>query len=362
MAIVTTIDVSVNERAFLIENGVPVRFLPQGRTRVFAVARSIDVQRFPLTAMVADLTPEHLALVDDSVVQRVEIAEGERGVIVKKGRPVSVLVPGVHFVWRRADVRVDVVDTSSVTAEPLAAEYKRVFADKGYVETTVAEGGVALRFVDGQIDAVLPPGKHAAWSTTKTVLFTTIDLRERQLAINGQEVMTKDKVTVRLNATVGFEVRDPKRIVTSSKDAEATLYVAAQLAFRDAIATHTLDALLADRVVLAERVQESLVEKARSLGLAVVSVGVKDLVLPGEMKTLLNRVIEAQKEAEANVISRREETAATRSLLQTAKVLEENPMLLRLKELETYKELAAKVGTLHVVMGEQTLQKVDLKV
>jgi hypothetical protein len=71
---------------------------------------------------------------------------------------------------------------------------------------------------------------------------------------------------------------------------------------------------------------------------------VKDVVLPGEMKALLNRVIEAQKEAEANVILRREETAATRSLAQTAKVLGENPLLVRLKELEAYKELAAKVA------------------
>ena len=73
---------------------------------------------------------------------------------------------------------------------------------------------------------------------------------------------------------------------------------------------------------------------APALGLEVLDPGVKDLVLPGEMKVLLNRVIEAQKEAEANVILRREETAATRSMAQTAKVLGENPLLVRLKELE----------------------------
>jgi hypothetical protein len=79
------------------------------------------------------------------------------------------------------------------------------------------------------------------------------------------------------------------------------------------------------------------------------------------MRTLLNRVIEAQKDAEANVIARREETAATRSLAQTAKVLSENPLLVRLKELEAYKDLASRVGTLHVVMGESSLGKLELK-
>jgi hypothetical protein len=280
---------------------------------------------------------------------------------VKKGRPLKALLPGEHNVWRRDDVRVVILDASSTATVPLQADWKEVLTGKGYVETTVAEGGVGLRFVDGTVDAVLPAGKHAAWSTQHDVLFTTIDMRERIVAISGQEVMTKDKVTVRLNASVSYQVVDAKRLVTSSKDAEAAIYLQAQLAFRDAIATHTLDVLLADRAVLAERVASALVEKARELGMHIVSVGVKDLILPGEMKTIMNRVMEAQKEAEANVITRREETAATRSLLQTAKVLEENPMLLRLKELETYKELATKVGTLHVVMGEQTLQKIDLK-
>ena len=78
----------------------------------------------------------------------------------------------------------------------------------------------------------------------------------------------------------------------------------------------------------------AVTERAAALGLDVLDLGLKDLVLPGEMKALLNRVIEAQKEAEANVILRREETAATRSMAQTAKVLVENPLLVRLKELE----------------------------
>ncbi|RYD74807.1 MAG: slipin family protein, partial [Verrucomicrobiaceae bacterium] len=80
-----------------------------------------------------------------------------------------------------------------------------------------------------------------------------------------------------------------------------------------------------------------------------------------EMKDLLNRVIQAQKEAEANVILRREETAATRSMAQTAKVLAENPLLVRLKELEAYKDLAAKVGQVHLVLGEGAVPTLQLK-
>jgi regulator of protease activity HflC (stomatin/prohibitin superfamily) len=101
--------------------------------------------------------------------------------------------------------------------------------------------------------------------------------------------------------------------------------------------------------------------RAASMGLELIELGLKDVVLPGEMKDLLNKVIAATKEAEANVILRREETAATRSLAQTAKVLAENPLLVRLKELEAYKDLAAKVGQVHLVLGDGALERLQLK-
>jgi len=76
---------------------------------------------------------------------------------------------------------------------------------------------------------------------------------------------------------------------------------------------------------------------------------VKDIILPGDIRELMNRVIEAEKTAQANVIKRREETAATRSLLNTAKLMEDNPVLLRLKELEALEKVSEKVG--NVIVG-----------
>jgi regulator of protease activity HflC (stomatin/prohibitin superfamily) len=173
--------------------------------------------------------------------------------------------------------------------------------------------------------------------------------------------MTKDKVTLRLNVTATVKVADARRLAMVARDAAAAVYLAVQLALRDAVAVRTLDEILADRDVLVRDGGDQLKARAQVLGLELLELGVKDLVLPGEMRTLLNRVIEAQKEAEANVILRREETAATRSLAQTAKVLQENPLLIRLKELEAYKELAAKVGTVNVVLGADAMPKLELK-
>ena len=82
----------------------------------------------------------------------------------------------------------------------------------------------------------------------------------------------------------------------------------------------------------------------------------KDVVLPGDMKTLLNRVIEAEKEAAANVILRREETAATRSLANTARLMADQPVLLRLKELDAFKDIAGQINEVRLVVGADNMK------
>jgi regulator of protease activity HflC (stomatin/prohibitin superfamily) len=193
-------------------------------------------------------------------------------------------------------------------------------------------------------------------------MLAVIDLRERRLDVSGQEVMTRDKVTLRLNLSASFKVSDARRLAAVARAPDDVVYLSMQLAAREAVTTRTLDELLAGRDELAAVIAPLVRERAAVVGLELIELGVKDLILPGEMKDLLNKVIQAQKEAEANVILRREETAATRSMAQTAKVLAENPLVIRLKELEAYKELAQKVGQVHLVLGEGALDKLQLKI
>src|SRR5262245_59728651 len=153
-------------------------------------------------------------------------------------------------------------------------------------------------------------------------------MRRVQVVIVGQELMTCDKVTLRLFFTVDYVVEDAalaSHAVSSVKDA---IYLVVQLAARQFVSGATLDELLEGRDAMTRSLEEDAVPKALRFGARVEHVGVKDVVLPGEMKTLLNRVIEAVKEAAANVILRREETAATSSLANTARVMAEQPVLL----------------------------------
>ena len=119
----------------------------------------------------------------------------------------------------------------------------------------------------------------------------------------------------------------------------------------ESIGTRTLDALLVNKGELDRVIRDYVSARAGPHGLELEGVGVKDLILPGDMKEILNQVVQAEKVAQANVIRRREETAATRSLLNTARLMEENPILLRLKELETLEKVTEKVERLTVFGG-----------
>lgn len=367
------IEIPTHERAFLIEDGKPVKYLNPGLHSAWALFRKVRVEKLAVTNLYAELDEPRLKLVPTDDLKVITVAEHERALVTRRGKPVLWLGAGVHQIWtvdRLVDretgkvtplVKIEVIDTSAVEAKVLTADVAALAKARDYVEVTAPEGTVAVRYVNGQLDAVLPAGRHAAWNTMRTVSFANIDLRERVFAVTGQEVMTRDRVTLRLNISATMRVKDARRLAAVARAPDDVVYLAMQLAAREAITTRTLDELLVARDELTKVMTPSVAVRAEAVGLELIELGVKDVILPGEMKELLNKVIQAQKEAEANVILRREETAATRSLAQTAKVLSENPLLVRLKELEAYKELAGKVGQVHLVLGEGAMEKFQLK-
>ena len=212
-----------------------------------------------------------------------------------------------------------------------------------------------ILFVDGIQAEILGPGRHGIHTEGRTVSMIRMDLREQELQITGQDMMTADKVSVRINLLVRYRITDPEQVVRSVPDLHDALYSAAQLASRRNIAATSLDALLEGRNTLGETLLDAIQAQARAWGVELLSFDLKDLILPGPIKEILNQVLQAEKRAAANVILRREETAATRSLANTAKLLDQNPTLLRLKELETMERLAQSVGPITVLAAPDQL-------
>jgi regulator of protease activity HflC (stomatin/prohibitin superfamily) len=302
-----------------------------------------------------DVIAKSGALGDEARI--VDLKDHERAVVWVDGRVEAVLKPGLFVLWTVFhDVRVEIFDAQAVRFEhpSLAVIAQAKGAGLLLEAATIEAGHAGLFFKDGRHEATLAPGSHAFWKGMAKARILDVDLRERVVDIAGQEIMTADKVTLRLNAVVTFKVADPLRAVTVVDDFRQALYREAQLALRGTIGTRELDALLGDKDAVAREMDGIVRDRVAPFGIEVVSLGIRDIILPGEMKDLMNKVTEAKKAAEAALITRREETAAMRSQANTAKILESSPTLMRLHELEVLEKVSEKAN-LTVVLGEKGL-------
>ncbi|HEX6901632.1 MAG TPA: slipin family protein [Thermoanaerobaculia bacterium] len=345
------------ERGLLFDRGVFERMLTPGRHFVFdplgrKTLERVSVRQVPFMHRDLDVIVRSGALAGQALV--LDLKDHERALVWVEGRIDSILGPGLHALWTVFhEVRADVVDARPVRFQ--VADVPVMLAAKGgreLLETAaVAAGHTGLAFYDGRYAETLPPGVHAFWKGEGVVRVLPVDLRERASDVPGQEIMTADKVTLRLNAMVNWRVADPLKAVTEVEDFTQALYRQAQLALRAVVGTRELDALLSDKDGVARQLEEILRGEAAACGLEVKTVGIRDVILPGDMKEILNRVTEARKAAEAALVTRREETAAIRSQANTARIFESNPTLMRLRELEVLEKVAEKAN-LSVVLGD----------
>jgi len=140
--------------------------------------------------------------------------------------------------------------------------------------------------------------------------------------VTAQEILAKDRVGIRVTLTAFTRVIDPEKAALAAGDVANALYRLVQFAIREAVATRTLDEILVARDTIDREVRAFVTERAGALGVEIGEIGVKDVILPGDVRDLLNKVVEAERTAKANLIRRQEETAATRSLLNTARLME----------------------------------------
>lgn len=222
----------------------------------------------------------------------------------------------------------------------LLAPFVRYFTVENYEK--------ALFFVDGKYVQELGAGVYYWWKNSISIVMGKVDIRSKQVEISGQEILTKDKASLRINGQARYRVTDVQKALLENKEYDKQAYVAFQFALREYVSALTLDELLEKKETIAPFVLEAVKEKATGLGIAVSDFGIRDIILPGDVKEIMNQVLVAEKKAQANSIMRREETASTRSLLNTAKLMEENSMLWKLKEMEYVEKIAEKISNINV--------------
>lgn len=295
-----------------------------------------------------------------AMLQVVEVADNEIVLQFSNGNFKDVLTAGTYAFWKGIVkyefTKVDlskIYITENVPVNLLENARVRMFTRK----FQVLNNEKALLFVNGALVKELAAGTYYFWNNAVTVDIKMIDTRMQQLEIPGQEMLTKDKAGLRINFFVKYQVVDIAKALIENKDAEKQLYVIMQLALRAFIGGFTLDELLARKETIATGILDQVASKIAALGIAVSDAGIRDVILPGDMKEIMNQVLVAEKKAQANSIMRREETAATRSLLNTAKLMEENEMLWKLKEMEYVEKIAERIGEITISGSGNAIQQ-----
>ncbi len=245
-----------------------------------------------------DMIVKSGALQDRAAV--LDLKDYERALVWIDGRFSHVLPPGLYVYWTgQREVKTEIVDARHVRFEhrDLAVVTRSQFAERVLETITVEPHFQAVLLIDGQYVETLSPGRYAFWKNMAQVKLFPVDLREAALDISGQDIMTADKVTLRVNALVNYRIVDPRQCVTVAENAPQALYREAQLALRAVIGARELDAFLAGKDAVADELAEQVRPRARAFGLELISVGIRDVILPGEMKDLMNKVTEAKKTA-----------------------------------------------------------------
>ncbi|WP_109406125.1 slipin family protein [Proteus hauseri] len=361
----TTITVKQGQLALLKKKDEYIKVLTAGEHKFIDLKRQLSAEVFALNG--GALESEKAEFLRQYYPQWVEeygfdivLSDEQIGLLYENGILKEILAPGTRrLYWRYAERSLEIL--SATALEVPATLLKKLQQPKlrnqvikgsdGVLNVDVPAWHAGIIRIDGETQTLLAPGLKGYWRYQHKVEVEVVDMRLQTLDVSGQEILTKDKVTLRINLSANWRYSDVLLAYQQLSSPIEFLYKELQFALREAVGTRTLDELLENKSLIDSLVSEKVDQVTAGYGIEVASLGVKDIVLPGEMKTILAQVVEAEKSAQANVIRRREETSATRSLLNTAKVMENNPVALRLKELETVERIAERIDRISVYGG-----------
>lgn len=346
-----TIRVNAYEVALVFKQGAYQRMLKEGKYWFWG---NETVKIYNITQPFIAPVELNILLQDTELTELLHVVEVKDNEIVlhyENGLLKQVLTAGRYTFWRsvvqnefvRADVSIVEITENierSTLMNRLVTPYVRTFSVEGYEQ--------AALYIDGKYVQTLKAGVYFWWKNGISIVVTKLDMRQQQAEINGQEILTNDKAAMRINAWAQYKVNDIEKSLVQNKDFSYQLYAIFQLSLREYVSGMSFDELLEKKDSIAPFILESVKTKTGALGVEVNGFGIRDIILPGDVKEIMNQVLIAEKKSQANTIMRREETASTRSLLNTAKLMEENSMLWKLKEMEYVEKIADKISNISV--------------
>lgn len=352
--------INENERGLLFKDGMYVQLLAPGKHNIWGISGKFTVQKVKAEGRVLleELNPK-LLLKDQAfadAVTSITVPDNHIAMHFVDGRLRGSLAVGEYFFWNVLESHTfELLDVSTPEVANIPKEYFLYIPIKQYTKVEVLQGECVLLYFNNALERVLESGLYYFWNTSTKISVHKVDMRTQQMEIAGQEILTADKVALRINFVCSFQITNAVRMVSELKDFSGQLYSNVQLALRKYVGAYRLDELLVQKDEIASFILSKLKAEEEQLFVEFKGAGIKDIILPGEIRAIMNTVLVAEKTAQANVISRREEVASTRSLLNTAKLLDENETLRRLKEMEYMERICDKVGNISVSNGGNLL-------
>ena len=343
--------INEKQKGLLFKNGRYVKLLGAGKYHLYG-GRQILIQ--PLDhAVTCSLCAIETLLRDEALkqqVERVEVGDEQLALHFVNGKFDGILPRGEYLFWKAAGIHeFRVVDITSPEVDASVPDYIFSELPAGYfIKVEVAEHQKARLYFNRKFVRLLDAGTYYFWKTPVRIDVDFVDTRLTQMNVQGQEILTADKVSLRINFVLNYRVTDYVAIKSEVDDFAEQLYVAAQLALREFVGKYKLDEILENKEEMSRFVFDRLKAKKGAFFVEITDAGVKDIILPGEIREIMNTVLVAEKRAQANVITRREEVASTRSLLNTAKLMDENKTLYKLKELEFVERICENVGNINL--------------
>jgi regulator of protease activity HflC (stomatin/prohibitin superfamily) len=290
------VTVKDGERALLTRNGRFERVLEPGRHTLFDPKHELAVELYQVVR--AEFASDRYAVLKAArpdlaaaLFEAVETKADELAIVSLDGRPSHLMAPWqVRVFWKVATgvevERIDVASDPKVAPRHLAmvARERNALVAEHVVENHEA----GLLYVEGRLVERLAPGRHALWTVGRKIEVKRLDLRPQAVEITAQEMLTKDRIALRVTLTAFRRIVDPERVVNAVPDVDAWLYRLVQFAIREAVAARTLDEVLSTRNALDAELRAYVRERIADSGVEVTELGVKDVILPGEIRELVN--------------------------------------------------------------------------
>ncbi len=354
------VKIEAYKKGIVMDNNNYIKLLNEGVNWIypFYKVEECDMTKPLNTSINLNVLLKDKVLVDATIV--IDVKDNEIALQYENDMFVAVLTSGRYVFWKGLiNYNFKTVDLNEIEIDSYID--KSLFAKKElapYIRTiNVEPNEKAVMYIDGKFNKIIDSGTYHFWKNNTSISISRADMRAMQMEISGQEILTKDKAALRINFYIQYNINDIIKAFVNNKEYDKQLYVLMQLVLREFVGALTLDELLEKKEAISNYVLEHVADKVTNLGVVVNSCGIRDVILPGDMKDIMNQVLIAEKKAQANTIMRREETASTRSLLNTAKLMEDNAMLFKLKEMEYVEKIAEKINNISLSGGNQIVDQ-----